>query len=322
MTISIGTIVTHTHPDMDAIAACWLLQRYGGYANANIGFVAKQATATNDEVMVAQAVVDVGGVWDDKHLRFDHNHLGAGSQHTCATLQVYEYLANKGAEVAHLRPLINLIFCADTGKKEHGAVTTYMSGIHAVLNGWKRRNDVELMERQERDTAILRKGYELLDCVDEALTTRYEAHEVMESRTTWISDDKVVRVLSEATPTMTHLAHEAGARMVVFASTQSDGARISYAMGIMRSDDHRHLNMGYLLNDALNRFGGELEEAAVRELRRWYAHPSGFMVGRGTKRNPNHTPSAVDPVALAKVVHRTHLLREGERERRRHGEGL
>jgi hypothetical protein len=316
----IGTIVTHDSPSMDAITATWLLQRYGALPNEDVLFVPARAGAEDEVVAGARAVVDVGGVFDPSTLRFDHHQMGKSANNTCATMQVFEHLANKGVEVAHLRPLINLVFCADTGKKEYGASTTYVTGIHALLNGYKRRVELEVMPRHERDMAVLRYGYSLLDTMDDALAARWEAKDTMEAHTTWMSSDGVIRVLEDATPTMSHLAHESGTQIVLFSSEERKENKTSYAMGLMRSDDHRYLNMGDLLMATLRRFGDELPEEAEAELRTtWVAHPSGFMVGRGTRKNPNYTPSVVPPVILAQLIHRTHVLREEERFPRKAG---
>ena len=61
-------IVTHTSPDLDAIASVWLLKRFGNMENEPVGFV---NTGNPDQEMLskAKAVVDTSKVHNEATLR-------------------------------------------------------------------------------------------------------------------------------------------------------------------------------------------------------------------------------------------------------------
>jgi len=101
------TIVTHLSPDLDAIAAVWLIKRYlPQWQNAQIVFVSSGALW--NEIAVDS---DPDIIYVDTGLgKFDHHQT---TSHTCATKKVFNFLNNEGhipsKYIDGLSRLVNLI---------------------------------------------------------------------------------------------------------------------------------------------------------------------------------------------------------------------
>lgn len=292
-----GTIVTHTSPDWDAIGAVWLLKRYGGMADADVAFV---NTGAPDPAVLAgaDAVVDTGREYDPARLRFDHHHLpGAEANTTCATLQVFVHLTSGGAPthpLFFLNQIVALIYSGDTGKRTDGADWSRIEGIHALLSAQKARG--------RDDHRLLDFGFDLLDLLAEASQARYEAQRTLAQHTVYRSEDGLLMALLNAPQGATFAAHEAGARLVVF---QSD-SEATYARGVMRAGEWQEPHCGglvlWVLNDSECGVGPVEHGGAVfMELASWYRHEAGFFAGRGTQKAPCSEPMAcaIEDIAAA-----------------------
>lgn len=86
------TIVTHIHPDLDAIMAAWILVRFDqpGYGDARLEYVPAGSTYKGLSADLDPAIVHV----DVGKGKYDHHKEGAGE--TCAAKLVYEDLVAKG----------------------------------------------------------------------------------------------------------------------------------------------------------------------------------------------------------------------------------
>ena len=88
--MSNNTIVTHISPDLDAIAASWLIKRYlPNWESADHAFVPAGETLDNEPVDSKPNIIHV----DTGLGRFDHHQLKVRSS---ATKRVFDYLAEEG----------------------------------------------------------------------------------------------------------------------------------------------------------------------------------------------------------------------------------
>ncbi len=227
----------------------------------------------------AWAVGDTGREFDPAKRRFDHHQLpGHASNETCATMQTYEWLLSQNAtpELVAIRPLIELIFCGDTGSPLAGAEWSRTVGIHALLTAQKlrRRSDAELMEY----------GCTLLDDLAAVAITRQRGAAQLDMFTTYRSRDGLIVALDGAPQSTTSAAFEAGAKLVFFASED----RGSYARGVQRGNsEDGQPHVGELV-DLVACSTPHLD--LIGELNQWYLHPAGFFAGRGTAKAPCDTP--------------------------------
>lgn len=290
------TIVTHVSPDFDAIASVWLLKRYGGLADADVVFV---NTGAPDPAVLeaATAVVDTGRVFDPARLRFDHHQLpGKAANETCAAHQVFMSMLVDHVrdtpiwrELMAIDPLIRLIYAGDTGKKE--ANESRRIGIHALLSNRK---------RQGADSyAALAYGFDLLDNLAQSLISQDEALKSLVLHTVYRSDDGLVVALEDAPHGATFAAHEAGARLVVFADYAKN------AIGVMRGGEGADVHIGGLVSGLLNDYDCGLDDiapAVFEELCTWYRHQAGFFAGRGTDKAPSDKPILVALSDVARAI--------------------
>lgn len=265
-------IVTHVSPDFDAIGSVWLLKRYGGMADAVVEFV-NTGNADPSVLEAATAVVDTGRVLDPERLRFDHHQLpGVAANDTCATLQVWNTLCRTSDTLpVSISPLIDLIYDGDTGK--HGADQSRALGIHALLSAKK--------SPYVSNQALMEYGFELLDALAERLIGQAETRRTLTTHTVYTSADGLVVALKDAPQGATFAAHEAGARLVLFAS-ELPGP--SYARGVMRGGEGTDVHCGALVA----KIAGDVATPArvACELDTWYRHEAGFFAGKGTAKAP------------------------------------
>jgi hypothetical protein len=290
-------IVTHTHPDWDAITGVWLLKTYGGLQDCEIRFV-NTGNPGPDVLKNATAVVDTGKEHDPERLRFDHHQLeGETARGTCATWQVFEHIRSQGAPVTHLAPLVLMIMAGDTGSPDYGADFSRKVGIHAILGGYR-------MDRSEgADFHRYLFGAGLLDHIDRYLKNRLQARESLKQHVVYRSDDNMVWGIQNGGEGATFAAFDEGARLVVFTG-DSDGDLNTNAIGIMRSGEWNHPHVGELVEHIIETFRTDPEAyiQEVAELTTWFLHPAGFFAGRGTRKAPDPRPITVNLTAIAYAV--------------------
>lgn len=306
-----STIVTHQNPDWDAIASVWLLKRYGGetLANEPVTFV-NTGNPDQETLRVAVAVVDTGKVFDPSNWRFDHHQLpGNEANDTCAAKQVYEYLGilwesyegpqASNARLDHLAPLVDLIFCGDTGRPQ--ANFSRELGIHALLSSFKAQ------EQRPSDEAILTYGFSLLDLLDGRLRHQAEARSELDQKVVYKSADNRLWAIRHGSISSTFAAYEQGATVVVFEGEpiKDNGAVISYPIGVMRQGEATSPNVGDLVQSILieaNEDKVDLPQNDFEELESWFRHPAGFFAGRGTGKATDPRPVDVSLGNVARLV--------------------
>lgn len=294
-------IITHTNPDFDAVCSVWLLKRFGGLENEPVEFV-NTGNPDAEKLEKAVAVVDTGRKLDSANRRFDHHHLpGQDANDTCATLQVFERLSELiGLDVAHLKPLVNLIFAGDTGRKE--ANDSRELGLHAILSGYKAWFSEQNPDVRLSDEAILAYGFGLLDVLEVRLRKQTEARAELSEKTVYKSDDGLVWAIRHGSQGSSFAAYDEGARIVVFEGEpiEVNGGK-TYPVGIMRAGEWQEPHVGELAERVA------VSKPFADEIGKWFKHPAGFFAGRGTAKAPVFEPVEVDIVALASAIDATWL---------------
>lgn len=293
------SIITHTNPDLDAIASVWLLKRFGvgGLENEPVEFI-NTGNPDAEKLEKAAAVVDTGRQFDPDKRRFDHHHLpGQDANNTCAALQVYRSL---DAEIAHLEPLINLIFAGDTGRSEANASREV--GLHAILSGYKAWFSEQNPDVRLSDEAILAYGFGLLDVLEVRLRELRLACAELAEKTVYKSDDGLIWAIRHGSQGSTFAAYDEGARIVVFEGqpVEVEGGT-TYPVGIMRAGEWQEPHVGELAERVA------LSRPFADEIGKWFKHPAGFFAGRGTAKAPVFEPVEIDIVELASAIDATWL---------------
>lgn len=142
------TIVTHLSPDLDAITACWLIQRFlPDWKEAEIKFVPAGATLDNQPVDSDKNIIHV----DTGLGRFDHHQT---DNHTSAANCVFEFLVkNDHVKPAIKNPLSKIVgFVTDTDQFEEvnfpdPAADRYDFCLHQIVDSlrYALNNELELI---------------------------------------------------------------------------------------------------------------------------------------------------------------------------------
>ena len=143
------TILTHKQPDLDAVVSAWLAQEYlFGGEQTTVLFVGRSISRA--QIEAADCVVDVGNAYDPERLWFDHKPPAFEDRNAnCATTLVWEHLLRLKKDVAHLQPLVQVVFEGDTRRWSEALKESRKNGAHATLNRYAREyaKDAEVYAR-------------------------------------------------------------------------------------------------------------------------------------------------------------------------------
>lgn len=290
------TIITHSSPDMDAIGYAWLMVRYApGFEGTQIKLMA--FSAIDEEALdAADSVGDIGGEFIPSRWRFDHHHLpGSVSTSTCAAMMVWRHLLSLGEDVAHLQPLIEVIYQGDLGKAADP------TGIHALLWGaGLMRNRVT--GQRLTDYEFMAVGFELLDRSTAWLKRKAEVKADLAEKVVWKSADGLVWAIKGGNASTNFAAYEEGCRVAVF---EGDPIQLpegtTYPVGAFRAAEWQEPHLGLVINEILTD-SIVFSDEVLSELNLWFRHNDGFFVGRGTAKGPVFEPPKADLMEIAKAI--------------------
>jgi hypothetical protein len=293
-------IVIHTNPDFDCITGAWLLTRFvPGFEEASIEFV---NTGNPDQALLsrADAVIDTGKIYDPSDFRFDHHQLpGQASNDTCAAKMTFDFMAlGLGPDhPAYLQPLIDIVFCGDTGRKESGADWSRDVGLHALLSGYKLWFGEQV--KPVPDENILAWAFGILDILNARLKSQAKIKAELSGKVVHKSLDGLVWAIKHGSTGSSFAAFEEGARLVVFEGEplEVEGGT-TYPLGVMRSGEWQEPHVGELVERAI----AHSMRGVEAELSTWFKHPAGFFAGRGTAKAPVFKPVEVDLGFIARLI--------------------
>jgi hypothetical protein len=280
------TIITHTSPDWDAIGAAWLVQRFL-LPDAEIVCASREKI---EKCMSDRecAVVDCGGQYAPPLHHFDHHHLpGDAANQTCATQQVFEWIARTQA-VVYLAPIVDLIWAGDTGRNSYGADTSRQVGLHAQLAARKAAGWT--------DEALIEWGCQELDLLAARLKRQQQAREELAEKCVWQSNDGKVVAIAHGEPRHSQAAFAAGATLVVFRSDIPVADGVTHAIGVQRNQAAEFPHVGELLAASEIDFETEADK--------WVRLEAGVFAGRGTAKGPRFdtVPEGLTVKAVARAI--------------------
>ena len=142
-------IITHANPDLDAIVSAWLAQDFL-FADHETEVLFVSRKISEKRMLHADCLVDVGNIYCPENYRFDHKPPAFQNRNsTCATRLIWEYLLDIGVAVAHLEPLIQIVFQGDTHRNSEALKQSRINGPHAELTQLKAeyRDTTEVYQR-------------------------------------------------------------------------------------------------------------------------------------------------------------------------------
>ena len=140
-------IITHANPDLDAIVSAWIAQDFlfNGH-ESEVLFVSRKVP---EKLMLhADCVVDVGNTYIPEKYRFDHKP---------PAFQIWEYLRDTGADVAHLESLVQITYQGDTHRNSDALKQSRIDGPHAELV--KLKSEVKEITEVYRQMVLYLRSY-------------------------------------------------------------------------------------------------------------------------------------------------------------------
>ena len=306
-------IVTHVHPDFDAIGYAWLMAKYApGFSAYQIAYT-PFSNPDRDLLIRADSVGDIGGIYSPQRWRFDHHHLkGTASTATCATKQTWWHLRhNLSIDLDYLAPLIEIIHQGDLGH-------TDPIGIHALLWGFAIRTSKNLGQHLS-DQETMAWGFELLSLADTWLKRQVEVKTELAQKVIWKSDDNLVWAIKDGSTGTSFAAYSEGARLVVFEGKpikltpypqdHPNAIKIppwqksthTYPVGVSRANEWQEPDIIQIVDEILMNIPSG-DPTVCDEIALWFVHPAGFFAGRGTSKAPNPKPLACSIVKIAMSI--------------------
>ncbi|MBI4009103.1 chromate resistance protein [Candidatus Roizmanbacteria bacterium] len=272
------TIVTHLSPDLDAIAAVWLIKKYlPGWKNAIVKFVPAGTTLDNIAPDDNPEIIHV----DTGLGKFDHHQ---SNQFTCASQLVYEYLIHQkhiGSKDANaLERITELItefdhfhecFYPDpTSDRYNVMINEIVEGLKKTVNN---------------DLNVLDLTFKLLEATlinfKNKLSAEHELKKGYEFRSKW---GKTL-IVSTANSEVGKLAMKMGFNLVVTKNPDKGYVRIKTPPS--KNNDLTPLYKKILKIDPNST---------------WFFHSSKRMLLNGTSKNPTMKATSLTIAQLIEIV--------------------
>ena len=273
------TIVTHQHPDLDAIMAPWLLVRFDQptYGDAEFAFIPASTTYKNEPVDSDPDVVHV----DVGFGRFDHHQPGV--MKTCASELVWEDLVAEGKiaptdtalgeMIHHALDIDHFRDCFWPEAAEPRFAFTLSEIIPAL-------HRLQLHDNE----AVLRMGFVMLDGAYQRLKDIHKGKAAIaagqELQTAW---GKTI-VVSTGADDVSKIAQKMGYAMVVIYDSEKGYLKIK-----LRPDVTRNLDAIY-------------DKIQQLEPDRWFYHNSGLMLFSGSDKGAARQPTQLTVEDLVKII--------------------
>ena len=273
------TVVTHISPDLDAIAAVWLIKRFlPGWHKAEVEFVPAGLTFDKQPADENPNIIHV----DTGLGKFDHH---IGNKDTCAAKKVFLFLKQKGfikkKLIEPLHRMIKIINDIDHFREvflPNPDSDIYDFFIVGILDGlrMKFQNDLQLLETAEI----------ILDGILKTFSNKVQAEEEIRKGLTFPTKWGRTIAIETDNEESSRLAQKKGYSLVIRKSPKKGHLRIKLLPG--RDKD----NLSILYNLLKQKDPGAT----------WYFHPSGKMILNGTAKNPNTIPTKLTLNEVTRIV--------------------
>ncbi len=270
------SIVTHIGPDLDAIAAVWLVKTFlPGWEEASVAFVPAGQTLKGQPPDADSEIIHV----DTGFGKFDHHQ---SDEDTCAAKLVYEVVkVEHGADPA-LERLTNQINEIDHFREVYFPNPTsdiWELSIVSAVDGWR-------LIYYEDPLKYLHLGFEILDAVYKTFQNKIWAEKEIAGKSRTFATRWGPALALETTNSETgHLAQKMGFVLVIRRDPKKGYISI-------KSLPKPEIDLTFLY-DFLVRYEPEAT---------WFLHASRNMVLNGSSKNPGMLPSKKSLEEIIKVI--------------------
>lgn len=280
-------IVTHRSPDLDAIAAVWLLKRFlaADYAAAPVLFVPAGQTLTAE--VAAQFAVPLTKVThvDTGLGEFDHHQPERGGKRLCAASLVYELVCKIQKDKLYdraLRYLVEYITAIDHFEEAHWPKPDdprYQLMVHGIIAGAK-------FSGQYTDDSLVRFGYEVLDAAYSALRADVKADEVIQTKGTTLKIGRW-KVLAIASSN---------------GEVEKRAQKLGYELVVRKDEELGHIRIKATPESGIDLTGVYEEILKADTVGTWFLHNSKRMLLNGSSKNETQIPSALSLTQVIEIV--------------------
>lgn len=277
-------IVTHINPDLDAMAAVWMLKRFHpDFSEAQVEFIYAGSTYKDEPVDSDPEVVHVDTGWG----RFDHHQT---NERTCAMRLVLDWVGQVNLKVTgdealkRMVAVVTEVDYAAADLKYPGAGEdryAFLFNERKIISGWQRRYP-------NQSAKHLEWGLVVLDGVYENLKSKIEAQ----------------RVLDQAQVFETVWGQGVAAQTNVFGFMPL--AQVSgFAVVILKDQKKGHVRIHGL--DQSDKPPIDLTAVAAKLRSKdpeatWFLHASKKILLNGSTVNPKMTPTKLSLSEVVEVV--------------------
>lgn len=288
-------IATHQSPDWDALGFVFVLERAirqaGGCIASGVRFLPVGQTDP-----AADFVGDTGGEHDGVRT-FDHHQLVGAAGQTSATRLVFEAIqAANWTALDYLAPLVTLINECDLGQPNDSREI----GIHALLSAKK--------AQRWADAQILAWGREIFNDLADGLLSKAIAKRDLAANLLAVLElpyppyRRVAVLAPDAPRSCTQAAYEDGIDIVFYQNEVERDGVTRFLRGAVRSNEAAaDVHLGKMVEHTIRRCE-KVAPAIADELRQWFQHPAGFMVGISEKATGGETPMDVSLIDVANAI--------------------
>lgn len=274
------TIVTHIHPDLDAISSIWLIHRFmPGWKSADLAFVPAGETLGGGRADENPDIIHV----DTGMGRFDHHQTDAD---TCAARLVFVHLvaanAIKNSYREALERLTNTVNDIDHFREvflPDADSDIYELLLVNVIEGLKIRLD--------NDHKVVETGELLLDGLLQSFLSKVNAEAEIQKGLVFQSRWGKTLACQSDNEEVIRLAQKKGFNLVIRKGIKKGHIRIK-ARPIAK------LNLTPLYDILKNK-----DQKAT-----WFFHASGHMILNGSSKNPKSIPSTMTLAQVVQIVKR------------------
>jgi len=272
-------IVSHLSPDIDSIAAVWLIRRFlKGWSGAEMKFVPAGSTLDNKAVDEDPETFHV----DTGMGRFDHHQ---SSDYICATSLVFAYLRKNGQikkkYIAPLERMVEEITGFDHFSEVHfpdPAADRYEFMIHKIIEGG-------LKSVLKDDEMILATVFPFLDAIFNIFIKKVNAEEELNKGFIFKSIYGHSIALSTKNEESVKLGLKKGFAIVIKKDPEKGNVRI-------KTLPDKKLDLKPLYERILI-----LDKKGT-----WYLHSSGNMLLNSSSKNPHFNPTSLTLEKLIEII--------------------
>lgn len=278
-------IVTHHHPDLDAIMSSWLLVRFDqpNFGDAALAFVPAGETYKHQVVDSDTNVVHV----DNGRGKFDHHH--EGGYETCAAKLVYHDLVEQGKIApsdSAVKQMVDFALAIDRFEDsswEDPLATRYAFTLHEVIPAL---HSLQVMD----DEGVTRYVLTYLDGVYQRLKQVHKAEEEI------MTGEEFEWTKGRG------LAVESGNSEVIKIAQKR-----GYSLVILKHPDFGHMRIKAVPKQEIDLTALYDKILEVDPAERWYLHPSKQMLLNGSDKTSPKEPTTLtlkEVIELVKKVYK------------------